>query len=763
MTQEVKYYGNYVGIVVQNNDPLGKGRVKVYIPHVSPNVYKRWNEVSTDKKFKFLGGNIQSDLSKIVEELKEILPWCICASPLVGENTSGRYNTTEDYGTTSDSNFYGLSGFKTDNPKSNNSTTTDGTGEKAGAIYEKYATKLSDPFSNPKQSKANQVNLYSNEYTPSTYSNKAKGSFSIPAVGSHVWVFFYEGDPYYPVYWAAAFGKDDWNQIYNFENKTSLDYPTLSENVSVSSNTPDVDQYRNKMIINQKGGTLEINNSDNREAIKITHYSGSFKSFTNNTNVELAVKNDQKMVLEDQFYTVKGYKNLYTGRDEDHIIKGDYYQKIGNLDHTNYEEWKGIVENFATIKQLFDIRRAEYIQSTYQKYTSIAQKREGTFAPCPVCLGKSGKEYVVINNTSSIQGSTPTVLAGVNQVSNYSTVTQPLFGAIATNRQLPQKTVCPVCNGTGISPSTKDGSWVNESLKQYNTLRSLYNDNITKLADIESKMGLGGNQIVDISKHKVETIGLLMNDFGSIRVDSIGKIDNSEVLVDTKGVFVSQKESPLIEYVHVDDLPGGNYTLTICNRYNLLVGAGGMNFKSYGPVNISGTIANIGGTQTNISSDIETNINAGKRITLTAEQIILKNKTGGQVLVDSNLGVNGNVVVRGGMHVDGELSINHVTAPIEIQETELTRVLGKLLQGLTFQCLLYGVEQGSLNDVALATAVLTSDSIDNRVEMYPHSHHFKNIPIKLVPGNDAVRDLAKANNTPDINPALPIRNEYKPN
>ena len=52
-----KYYGNYLGIVIQNNDPKARGRCKIFIPHVSPTVYKNWNEVPQDKKFKFLGAN----------------------------------------------------------------------------------------------------------------------------------------------------------------------------------------------------------------------------------------------------------------------------------------------------------------------------------------------------------------------------------------------------------------------------------------------------------------------------------------------------------------------------------------------------------------------------------------------------------------------------------------------------------------------------------------------------------------------------------
>ena len=74
-----KYLGNYLGIVIQNNDPKSRGRVKIFVPHISPTVYKNWNEVPEDKKFKFLGANLDSSLNDIYEDLKLILP-------LIGQN-----------------------------------------------------------------------------------------------------------------------------------------------------------------------------------------------------------------------------------------------------------------------------------------------------------------------------------------------------------------------------------------------------------------------------------------------------------------------------------------------------------------------------------------------------------------------------------------------------------------------------------------------------------------------------------------------------
>ena len=98
------YQGNYLGIVVQNNDPLKRGRVKVFVPHVSPTVYKGWNDAVRDKKFKFVGVNTYSDLTDVVEDLKKILPWAECAAPLAGESSSGRYSIYKNTGTISDSN-----------------------------------------------------------------------------------------------------------------------------------------------------------------------------------------------------------------------------------------------------------------------------------------------------------------------------------------------------------------------------------------------------------------------------------------------------------------------------------------------------------------------------------------------------------------------------------------------------------------------------------------------------------------------------------
>jgi hypothetical protein len=130
------------------------------------------------------------------------------------------------------------------------------------------------------------------------------------------------------------------------------------------------------------------------------------------------------------------------------------------------------------------------------------------------------------------------------------------------------------------------------------------------------------------------------------------------------------------EYVHVTDLPGGNYTLNVSNRYNLLVGAGGVNIKSFGPVNISGTITNIAGEQINVGSENEINIDGGKRVSITGDVVSIRQRDKRQVLIDSSLGVSKNSIVLGGGYFEGELHVQHVTAPMEIQNTNKTLCYG---------------------------------------------------------------------------------------
>ena len=107
------------------------------------------------------------------------------------------------------------------------------------------------------------------------------------------------------------------------------------------------------------------------------------------------------------------------------------------------------------------------------------------------------------------------------------------------------------------------------------------------------------------------------------------------------------------------------------------------------------------------------------------------------------------MVVRGGLHVDGELSVNHITAPTEFQETEQVILYGELVAGTEI-----GIDTHEKSTVK-------AKATPNSVKIYAHSHHFRNIPLTLTDTNSQVREIAKANNETEINAATEVNNRKK--
>ena len=269
------------------------------------------------------------------------------------------------------------------------------------------------------------------------------------------------------------------------------------------------------------------------------------------------------------------------------------------------------------------------------------------------------------------------------------------------------------------------------------------------------------------------------------------------MLVDDLGTYVNYSPSPLIELVHVQDLPGGDYTLNVCNRYNVMVGAGGLNLKSMGPTNITGTVTNVTGEQVNISSENEVNINANT-INISAEILSLRNTKQKQILIQNSLGVTNNIVVGGAVSVEGELFVQHVTAPAEYQVTQSTTAYGQIQPGtITEGIVLIGpigatvktspqmAQITSLSEAEAATGELVGGgggllaaviakinasttglkiqqdgtiggfivapyisvtglaSNPNAIAVSDHSHVFRNLPLTLYDANSDVRSDAK--------------------
>lgn len=88
-----EYYGNYLGICINSQDPESRGRVQIFIPHIMPALYEGWNESGEDITIECVGNNLPNGLSSdIINKLVQMLPWAEAALPVIGSSVAGAYN-----------------------------------------------------------------------------------------------------------------------------------------------------------------------------------------------------------------------------------------------------------------------------------------------------------------------------------------------------------------------------------------------------------------------------------------------------------------------------------------------------------------------------------------------------------------------------------------------------------------------------------------------------------------------------------------------
>ena len=705
-----KFTGMYLGIVIQNNDPEKRGRVKVWIPHISATLYQDWNQTFKDledKHFFFPDLETNPDLIKVMSYLKQTLPWAEVAMPMFGGAASGRFNAYLQQGSTSDSNYWSgpqmVEGFR---PLRN---FTD-------------ENRISDAFTDSEAVENRTVNPHAHQYAPSDYSNLARGLFTIPNVGAHVWVFFTDGDPNYPVVFAASFGQEDWKRIYSQKKDvgedvkkfTSADYPESYENLdNTETLNPDqnVKTFRAKHVLNTNKHSLEFIDTDLAEVLKMTHFSGSFLEFNNYTTSQLSTNNDQKLVVGDQFETVRKNKSLFVGGNQETIITGDKFTKLGSFKDRSQiaQQILDLLRIPHEMKRLFETQRA----MPYGIHNSTLQLRVGLPGPCPVCQG-AGMKFLLPCFTCSGTGLSPSSQDGAYppEPVKWVPISKPYFWFDDITRQWIIPGPIPPCaplfwdparriwvnpnwipNIDPIDPSlpiTPPLSWIEtRGLPDYwvtPLLNHTARETQRLLYDLESQFGNGGDEITNVTGSRNETIGTVFNDLASYRIDPVGKIRNSRTFISLFGTYVAMKSTPLVEYVDVDSVPGGDYDLTVGNKYSLTVGSKGVRIKTTGPLDIYGTIVNFTGEQVNISSKNEVIVDGGERLELRASVITLKPKIESEpnlgangvprtadqyVLLDGNVGVKGNMTVVGGTYHEGEVLLQHMTAPDFRYQTEV--------------------------------------------------------------------------------------------
>jgi hypothetical protein len=703
-----KYTGFYLGYVVQNNDPDRAGKVKIFIPTLMPTLAGIPEEIDKeDAGIKIDFKDFSTLPAESIKKLKNILPWARQISPLIGSGASSSYNPQSHTVTTVDNPIQRLDFAKklkageqpTNDPKSAGFTL-----QQSDFILSAGHTKDETIDNVPVTPTTDPDN---NAMLPELYSNQAKGMFSIPSVGSLVWVFFENGEWDLPVYFGYHYSSSEWKSIYGADNEgiRGTDYPNNFENNKESGEQ----LLREKLIFNSRAGALSFTGTDYFPKINLSHRDGSFIQMDNSGYKQMINGKSSEFILGDEFKTIKGDTTIRSYKNYNIVCDQSFSVRTGSRNHEVYKKAKDIIAERAAILSKFKIDRTlgvdftnaaiaalgghrEKIDDSQRKlnpnlYTadgdnkaSTAIKSIKTLTPEEVRAAATGSstgltippETASYNNIKQLNVKGKLGLLGFERLPIKES--KQAWASSGNYRTNANKVGWDTRSSVDKSPSTAGGSFLRaEGTSVAEIAEKLITIN-KKLDDVLKNEGNGGDQSVEITKDYYMRVGAISNDFPAVRVDPIGGIVFAGVVQGDNGASSIYKQTNLVEYTGNDsNFPCGNYTISCGNKFNIDAGTGGIILRTTGVSEIAGVTTKVSGLHlVELTTAGSMSIDAGKSLTITADILSLRQSKSKQIALGGSVGVENNITVGGSAIVNGELYLQHVTAPAEIQTTDQT-------------------------------------------------------------------------------------------
>lgn len=297
-------------------------------------------------------------------------------------------------------------------------------------------------------------------------------------------------------------------------------------------------------------------------------------------------------------------------------------------------------------------------------------------------------------------------------------------------------------------------------------------DTQKNLTEYEQRLGDGGGGVECIARNKIVNVGAAVNTHPQAWVNPIGREVPSAVMVSEAGAMTTVTGVP--EYNEVDNasmFPCGTYSIQVGNRFNVKAGGGGINLSTTGKIQLqTDGIIKIGAYQI-VEAAEDIIINGTQNLSITSPNLNLTCPN--QIVLNGSVGVNSNMIVKGSTYVNGEVYLNHITAPLEIQTTipGFTKegALGFLRVGKKFNAKVTGNMDtthgtGYIVGNNLTIEIITSETV---VELTPHAHEFPNLPLTLSESSGGgsaqggVRAAAGSANSPSAVGAKGITNGAK--
>lgn len=511
--------------------------------------------------------------------------------------------------------------------------------------------------------------------------------------------------------------------------------------------------YRNQSVINSRGGAITVSNTENREYVSMNSYSGASQTLNGTGITTFSPNNSQKKTDNDDFEHIGNDKSSYVGGKKFDRVNSDYSMIIGDsvaMYTDSYGIWNDKFSQLATANLQPDIKKpvvpilpGASLDQTPPIFGDVGNKNATNPAITDLQNNiKSGKVLndIAIPKIDLSQKNIPSLsdIGGIAKkliADKISDSTKFVSGIISSVKNIPK--LAEKLQPT--SPSTQGGNY------EVNTAKDVLPDLITEtqkeLMPIESNLGDGGSMNINVARNARLVVGATVNNNPQATVDMVGRQVPSAVVISGDGITTAVAGAP--EVTEVDNFsmfPCGTYTLEIGNQFNVKVGGGGINLITSGGVNIvTDTVIKIGSLQTIIGGD-DVVIKGDKNVSIESSNLNITSDN--QIILNGNVGVNSNMLIKGGAYVDGELCVNHITAPREIQQTLIgftkEGARGFLRSGdkITGTIKISNIEQNDAPVTAVFPFEITLDQQPGlAVELTPHGHEFPNIPLTLSEGD----------------------------
>jgi hypothetical protein len=186
--------------------------------------------------------------------------------------------------------------------------------------------------------------LTSTQATPLDTTGMAQGLFSVPSPGALLWVFFREGNPLFPVYFAASYGEAEWGSVYT-KQSPPLYYP--KEN--------DISEINNEATLRPNGcGAIKFNGTVTKDkdyrSIKIAHACGAFQELHATGTIHYSPNEHVEQIGGNRFSYCLNREEWTQGTDN-RVTIGDQYIVIGSPTQANIKTIDELTEKVKKINE----------------------------------------------------------------------------------------------------------------------------------------------------------------------------------------------------------------------------------------------------------------------------------------------------------------------------------------------------------------------------------------------------------------------------